>query len=187
MESMATGKTAGGKTNGRGIRHLLGRGKHQASTAPHPWYPRRKQMTTEVREMSGGTLELISPVYRGDDHRHEFVHTVCDRRIWATIADIKAKGGSVCPYCHEAALLASFGRMEDLQRYVLDTSDRRAYLFANRPIGEVSDTYDFFCFLHGPFQATFSRFLKQRGESNGCPRCESPGRSGERHSNVIFF
>jgi hypothetical protein len=63
--------------------------------------------------------------------------------------------------------------MEQLQVSVYHASGHGAYIYASNSLGESDQIYSFWCVRHcRSYQASFSKFQKTRGQTNGCPFCE---------------
>ena len=154
-----------------------------ADPLPRHWFKERRQAESRLQELSNGNLALLASVYSRDDERHQLVHEGCGRPFAASLDEVKKIGpDKICPYCHHADDLTRFGAIEQVQHYVIDASQSAVYFYAANTLGSPDEQYHFLCMLHRrPFQATFTDFQMNRGETNGCPLCEADALSRLRN------
>jgi hypothetical protein len=138
------------------------------------WYRELKQARANFRECSRGQVDLLSNVYRGDQHRHQVFHIGCGHHSWTSLPELQAlPPEKSCPHCHGTDHLARFGSTENLQVAVYRMSEGSAYFYASNPLEDVAQEYRFWCVRHHQsYSATFLEFQMSQGHSNGCPHCK---------------
>ena len=137
------------------------------------WYHKRKRASQRMRAISGDTVFLAEPGYRGHHARHLWRHDDCGCLFVDSLIGLAAKAkDDLCPYCNIGALddLTRLGSVEAVRELVWAMSTGNVDFEGGNHLGPAGDEYQFVCQIHNfVFSSSFTNFVAD--PYFACPIC----------------
>jgi hypothetical protein len=146
---------------------------HTADSRIKGWYQKRKRAAQRVRAISGDTVVLAEPGYRGHHAKHWWRHDDCGCLFVDSLIGLAKRAPSeICPYCSIESLddLSRLGSVGAVRELVWALSSGNVDFDDGNRLGSAGDDYRFVCQTHNfIFSSSFSNFVAD--PHFACPIC----------------